>query len=92
MSLAYVDAICRKRKEKADMAKSRERKKKKVHDSMLGTEEERKSGKCLTLGRDVMGGMVEESRERRVKHLFQKHSMNLFEKYFPFEFNLTLCL
>jgi hypothetical protein len=35
MSLAYVDAICRKRKEKADMVEFRNRDKKKLHESIL---------------------------------------------------------
>ena len=57
MSLAYVDAICRKRKEKQDLLESKEREKKKLHESMVRAEEERKSGKCLTLVRDCYGGM-----------------------------------
>src|ERR1035437_5866353 len=55
MSLAYVDAICRKRKEKKDQAEYKDREKKKLHESMVRAEEERKSGKCLTLVRDVYG-------------------------------------
>jgi hypothetical protein len=55
MSLAYVDAICRKRKEKADMVEYRNRDKKKLHESILRGEEQRKSGKCLTLVREVYG-------------------------------------
>ena len=55
MSLAYVDAICRKRKEKADMVEYRNRDKKKLHESILLAEEQRKSGKCLTLVREVYG-------------------------------------
>ena len=56
MSLAYVDAICRKRKEKADMVEYRNRDKKKLHKSILRGEEQRKSGKCLKLVREVYGG------------------------------------
>ena len=55
MSLAYVDAICKKRKEKSDLAESKEREKKKLHESMLKAEEQRKSGKCLTLVKDCFG-------------------------------------
>ena len=55
MSLAYVDAICRKRKEKADMVDYRNRDKKKLQESMRLAEEQRKSGKCLTLVRDCFG-------------------------------------
>ncbi|MDR3667465.1 MAG: hypothetical protein P4L35_11540 [Ignavibacteriaceae bacterium] len=57
MSLAYVDAICKKRKEKKDLLESKEREKKKLHESMLKSEEERKSGKCLTLVKDCYEGM-----------------------------------
>jgi hypothetical protein len=56
MSLAYVDAICRKRKEKADMVENRNRDKKKLHESILRGEEQKKSGKCLTLVKDCYGG------------------------------------
>jgi hypothetical protein len=56
MSLAYVDAICRKRKEKADMVEYRNRDKMKLHESILQAEEQRKNGKCLTLVRDCYGG------------------------------------
>lgn len=55
MNLAYVDAICRKRKEKTDMVEYRNRDKKKLHESILLAEEQRKSGKCLTLVRDCYG-------------------------------------
>jgi len=55
MSLAYVDAICRKRKEKADMVEYGNTDKKKLHESILRVEEQRKSGKCLTLVRDCFG-------------------------------------
>jgi hypothetical protein len=55
MSLAYVDAICRKRKEKADLAEYRNRDKQKLHESILRAEEQRKSGKCLTLVKEVYG-------------------------------------
>ena len=55
MSLAYVDAICKKRKEKSDQAEYKDREKKKLHESMQRAEEERKSGKCLTLVRDCYG-------------------------------------
>ena len=55
MSLAYIDAICRKRKEKTDMVEYRNRDKKKLHESILLAEEQRKSGKCLTLVRDCYG-------------------------------------
>jgi hypothetical protein len=55
MSLAYVDAICRKRKEKVDTVEYRNREKKKLHESTLLAEEQRKSGKCLTLVRDCFG-------------------------------------
>jgi hypothetical protein len=51
-----IDAICRKRKEKADMVEYSNRDKKKLHESILRAEEQRKSGKCLTLVRDVYGG------------------------------------
>src|ERR1035437_5173796 len=53
MSLAYIDAICRKRKEKTDMVEYRNRDKKKLHESILRADEQRKSGKCLTLVKDV---------------------------------------
>ena len=56
MSLAYVDAICKKRKEKSDLVEQKEQEKKKLHESMVKAEEERKSGKCLTLVRDCYGG------------------------------------
>jgi len=55
MSLAYVDAICRKRKEKTDMVEYRNRDKMKLHESILQAEEQKKSGKCLTLVREVYG-------------------------------------
>ena len=55
MSLAYVDAICRKRREKADMAEYRNRDKKKLQESMRLADEQRKSGKCLTLVKDCFG-------------------------------------
>ena len=55
MSLAYVDAICRKRKEKADLVEYRNRDKKKLHESILQAEDQRKNGKCLTLVREVYG-------------------------------------
>jgi hypothetical protein len=55
MSLAYVDAICRKRKDKADMAEYRNRDKVKLHEAILKAKEQRKSGKCLTLVRDCFG-------------------------------------
>jgi hypothetical protein len=55
MSLAYVDAICRKRKEKADLVEYRNRDKKKLHESILRAEEQRKTGKCLTLVKEVYG-------------------------------------
>ena len=58
MRLAYVDAICRKRKEKADMVEYRNRDKKKLHEIILQGEEQRKSGKCLTLVREVYGESV----------------------------------
>jgi hypothetical protein len=55
ISVAYVDAICRKRKEKADMVEYRNRDKKKLQESMRLAEEQKKSGKCFTLVRDVYG-------------------------------------
>jgi len=55
MSLAYVDAICKKRKEKQELAESKERGKKKLQESMRLAEEQRKSGKCLTLVKDCFG-------------------------------------
>ena len=55
MNLAYVYAICRKRKEKADMIKNRNRDKIKLHESILRGEEQRKSGKCLTLVKECFG-------------------------------------
>jgi hypothetical protein len=55
MSLAYVDAICRKRKEKAELLEYRNRDKKKLHESILRAEEQRKDGKCLTLVKEVYG-------------------------------------
>jgi hypothetical protein len=55
MSLAYVDAICRKKKEKAELAEYKDREKKKLHENMLRAEEQRKSGQCLTLMKDVYG-------------------------------------
>jgi hypothetical protein len=60
MSLAYVDAICRKRKEKADMMEYRNRDKKKLHESIRLAEEQKKSGKCLTLVRDCYGKKSEK--------------------------------
>jgi hypothetical protein len=56
MSLAYVDAICRKRKEKKDQAEIKDREKKKLHESIMRAEEQKKSGKCLTLVKDCYGG------------------------------------
>jgi hypothetical protein len=56
MSLAYVDAICRKRKEKKDQAESKDREKKKLHESIMRAEEQKKSGKYLTLVRECYGG------------------------------------
>jgi hypothetical protein len=55
MSLAYVDAICRKKKEKADLLEYKDREKKKLHENMLLAEEQKKSGKCLSLVKDVYG-------------------------------------
>jgi hypothetical protein len=55
MSLAYVDAICKKRKEKKDQAEYRNRDKKKLHEEILRAEELKKSGKCLTLVKDCFG-------------------------------------
>jgi hypothetical protein len=55
MSLAYVDAICKKRKEKKDLAECKDRDKKKLQESIRLAEEQRKSGKCLTLVRDCFG-------------------------------------
>ncbi|MDR3665861.1 MAG: hypothetical protein P4L35_03350 [Ignavibacteriaceae bacterium] len=55
MSLAYVDAICRKRKEKADMVEYRNRDKVKLHEAILKADEQRKTGKCLKLVREVYG-------------------------------------
>jgi hypothetical protein len=52
MSLAYVDAICRKKKEKADMVEYRNRDKKKLHEAILLAEEQRKNGKSLELMRE----------------------------------------
>ena len=66
MSLAYVDAICKKRKEKADMAEYRNRDKMKLRESILKAEEQRKSGKCLTLVRDCFGEGVENKAEKKV--------------------------
>ena len=54
-----MDAICKKRKEKSDQAESKDREKKKLHESMVKAEEERKSGKCLTLVRECFGGKEE---------------------------------
>jgi hypothetical protein len=55
MSLAYVDAICKKKKEKADQAEIKDREKKKLHESIMRAEEQKKSGKCLTLVKDCYG-------------------------------------
>ena len=55
MSLAYVDAICRKKKEKKDQAEYRNRDKNKLHEEILKAEEQRKNGKCLTLVKDCYG-------------------------------------
>jgi hypothetical protein len=55
MSLAYVDAICRKKKEKKDLAEYKDRDKKKLKESILLAEEQKKSGKCLTLVKDCYG-------------------------------------
>jgi hypothetical protein len=55
MSLAYVDAICRKRKEKSDLAEQKELEKKKLHESIRLAEEQKKSGKCLKLVRECFG-------------------------------------
>ena len=56
MSLAYEDAICMKRKEKKDMVEYRNRDKRELHESILRAEEQRKSGKCLTLVKECFGG------------------------------------
>ena len=50
-----MDAICRKKKEKAEMAEYKDREKKKLHENMLLAEEQRKSGQCLSLVKDVYG-------------------------------------
>ena len=55
MSLAYVDAICRKRKEKKVQAEYRNRDKVKLHESIMRAEEQRKSGKCLKLVKECFG-------------------------------------
>ena len=53
MNLAYVDAICRKRKEKTDQAEYRNRDKMKLRESILKSEEQKRNGQCLKLMRDV---------------------------------------
>jgi hypothetical protein len=57
MSLAYVDAISRKRKrkEKTDLVEYRIRDKKKLQEAIRWAEEHGKSGKCLTLLKDISG-------------------------------------
>jgi hypothetical protein len=55
MGLAYVDAICKKRKEKSDLAEYKNRDKTKLKESILKAEEQRRSGKCLTLMKDCFG-------------------------------------
>ena len=60
MSLAYVDAIWKKRKEKADMVEYRNRDKIKLHESIRLAEEQRKSGKCLTLVKEIYGDREEK--------------------------------
>ena len=55
MSLAYVDAICRKRKEKTDLAEYRNRDKMKLRVSIMQAEEQKRNDQCLTLMRDVYG-------------------------------------
>jgi hypothetical protein len=47
--------ICKKRKDKADIAEYRNRDKKKLQENMRLAEEQRKSGKCLTLVKDCFG-------------------------------------
>jgi hypothetical protein len=64
MSLAYVDAICRKRKEKKDQAEYRNRDKIKLHEEILKAEEQKKSGKCLTLVRECFG-----DNDQKIKNL-----------------------
>ena len=53
MNLAYVDAICRKRKEKTDQAEYKKRDKMKLRESILKSEEQKRNGQCLKLIRDV---------------------------------------
>jgi hypothetical protein len=53
MNLAYVDAICRKRKEKSDLAEYRKRDKMKLRESILKSEEQKRNGQCLKLISDV---------------------------------------
>ena len=53
MNLAYVDAICRKRKEKTDQAEYRKRDKMKLRESILKSEEQKRNGQYLKLIRDV---------------------------------------
>src|ERR1035437_1296850 len=55
MSLAYVDAICKKRKEKAELTDYRNRDKIKLRESIRLAEEQKKSGQCLTLVKDCYG-------------------------------------
>ena len=59
MTLAYIAAICKKKKEKAEMEENKDREKKKLRESILKAEEERKSGKCLTLMKDLYGAKAE---------------------------------
>jgi hypothetical protein len=48
-------SLCRKRKEKADQAEYRNGDKRKLHEEILRAEEQKKSGKCLTLVKDCYG-------------------------------------
>ena len=65
MTLAYVEAICRKKKEKAEKEETRERMRQLMRESEKKAEEQRKSGKCLTLIKDVYGEGVENRMMKR---------------------------
>jgi hypothetical protein len=59
MTLAYIAAICRKKKEKAEKEEIKENEKRKLRENILKAEEQKKSGKCLTLLKDLYGEGVE---------------------------------
>jgi hypothetical protein len=54
-SLAYVETVLKKRKERGEIIKKAEEEKRKRHEAMLKAEEQRKSGVKLHLVRDAFG-------------------------------------